>query len=211
MKHGVAITLHAHLPFVLNHGRWPHGADWLNEAAAETYLPLLAAMRNLERDGVPFRMNVALSPVLCEQLDSPAFRSEFAMYLDTKIQAARENAAGFAAHGETALEKLAHMWEGFYEGTRDQWVNQWGGSILDGFRHFLKAGNLEILTCAASHGYMPLLGRDTACQAQIRIAVATHRRHFGMMPRGIWLPECAYRPRYVWSPPVGARWPAVAR
>ncbi len=71
--------------------------------------------------------------------------------------------------------------------------------------------NIEIMTCAATHGYMPLLGRDTACQAQVRIAVATHRKHFGMTPRGIWLPECAYRPKYVWSPPVGARWPATAR
>ncbi|MEK7474466.1 MAG: 1,4-alpha-glucan branching protein domain-containing protein [Candidatus Coatesbacteria bacterium] len=211
MKNGVALTLHAHLPFVLNHGRWPHGADWLNEAAAETYLPLLAAMRNLERDGVPFKINIGLSPVLCEQLASPAFREEFSLYLETKVQAARENAGGFAARGETALEKLAHGWERFYSDTRDHWCNQWGGSILDGFRYFLKTGNLEIMTCAATHGYMPLLGRDTACQAQIRIAVATHRKHFGMAPRGIWLPECAYRPAYTWSPPVGARWPATAR
>ena len=35
------LTLHAHLPWVLNHGVWPHGMDWVNEAAAETYVPLL--------------------------------------------------------------------------------------------------------------------------------------------------------------------------
>ena len=28
------LTLHSHLPYVLNHGRWPHGSDWLCEAAS---------------------------------------------------------------------------------------------------------------------------------------------------------------------------------
>ena len=26
------LALHSHLPWVLNHGRWPHGSDWLTEA-----------------------------------------------------------------------------------------------------------------------------------------------------------------------------------
>ena len=36
-------TLHSHLPYVLNHGRWPHGSDWICEAAIDTYLPLIEA------------------------------------------------------------------------------------------------------------------------------------------------------------------------
>jgi len=36
-----AFSLHMHLPYVLAHGRWPHGMDWLSEAAAETYIPLI--------------------------------------------------------------------------------------------------------------------------------------------------------------------------
>ena len=32
------LTLHSHLPWVLNHGRWPHGSDWLCEAAVDTWL-----------------------------------------------------------------------------------------------------------------------------------------------------------------------------
>ena len=41
------LALHSHLPYVLHHGRWPHGSDWLCEAALDTYLPLL------EREVVP--------------------------------------------------------------------------------------------------------------------------------------------------------------
>ena len=40
----LAIVLHAHLPYVVNHGTWPHGMEWLHEAAAETYLPLLRVL-----------------------------------------------------------------------------------------------------------------------------------------------------------------------
>jgi 1,4-alpha-glucan branching enzyme len=68
-----------------------------------------------------------------------------------------------------------------------------------------------MITCAATHGYLPLLSRDESIHLQLRTAVETHRRHFGRAPRGIWLPECAYRPRYEWTPPTGrdsgkARW-----
>lgn len=211
MKHGLGLVLHAHLPFVLNHGTWPHGADWLNEAAAETYVPLLLMMRNLERDGVPWRLNLGLTPVLCEQLGSTAFRVEFGTYLEAKIAAADENAADFTARGERPLAALARRWQGYYQSIREAWLHQWNGDLLGGFRRYRDLGHLEILTCGATHGYLPLLGRDAACDAQLRTAVATHIRHFGEAPRGIWLPECAYRPRYKWSPPVGARWAATMR
>ena len=40
-------------------------------------------------------------------------------------------------------------------------------------------------------------------QAQIKTGVDTYKKHFGRAPRGMWLPECAYRPRYEWSAPEG--------
>ncbi|MDK9700015.1 MAG: DUF1957 domain-containing protein, partial [bacterium] len=49
----------------------------------------------------------------------------------------------------------------------------------------------------------PLLGTDNAIRAQLRVGVETYKHHFGREPRGIWLPECAYRPGYKWTPPVG--------
>ena len=43
--------LHAHLPYVLSHGKWPHGTDWLCEAAGETYIPLLNVFNRLAEEG----------------------------------------------------------------------------------------------------------------------------------------------------------------
>ncbi len=78
-----------------------------------------------------------------------------------------------------------------------------GGDIPGTFADLQRAGHVEIITCAATHGYLPLLARDESIHLQLRTAVETHRRHFGRAPRGIWLPECAYRPRYEWTPPTG--------
>jgi 1,4-alpha-glucan branching enzyme len=64
------------------------------------------------------------------------------------------------------------------------------------FRRLQEAGIIEVVTCGATHGYLPLLDRDESINLQLRTAVEAHRRHMGRAPRAIWLPECAYRPAY---------------
>jgi 1,4-alpha-glucan branching enzyme len=49
---------------------------------------------------------------------------------------------------------------------------------------------------------MPLLGTDESVRAQVRTAVDTHIRHIGEHPKGIWAPECGYRPAGFWNYPV---------
>src|SRR6202043_3884600 len=99
----LTFTLHAHLPYVVNHGTWPHGTEWLHEAAAETYLPLLRMLKNLERDNIRFNCNLNLSPILLEQLSHPVFIAEFPRYLTRKIVAAREDEAFFLQAGDGHL------------------------------------------------------------------------------------------------------------
>ncbi|MDP9038976.1 MAG: DUF1957 domain-containing protein [Acidobacteriota bacterium] len=197
----LALTLHAHLPWVVNHGTWPHGMEWLHEAAAETYLPLLRLLGNLERDGIPANLNINLSPILLEQLSHPAFLAEFPKYVTRKIVAAREDEAFFIQAGENHLAETARFWHRFFVTALDDF-NALGGQIVEGFRRFQATGAIEILTCAATHSYMPLLGTDESVRAQVRMAVATHTRHLGQAPRGIWVPECGYRPAGYWEQPV---------
>jgi 1,4-alpha-glucan branching enzyme len=197
----LALTLHAHLPYVVNHGTWPHGIEWLHEAAAETYLPLLRVLTNLERDHIPANFNVSLSPILLEQLAHPYFRAEFPKYLTRKIIAAREDEAFFIQSGDQQLTETARFWNRFFSTALEDF-NALGGDIIAGFRHFDDIGMIEILTCAATHGYMPLLGTDESVRAQVRTGVASHLRHFGTAPRGMWIPECGYRPAGPWTEPV---------
>lgn len=197
----LTFTLHAHLPYVVNHGTWPHGMEWLHEAAAETYLPLLRILGNLERDGIRFQCNLNLSPILLEQLAHPVFITEFPKYVTRKIVAAREDEAFFMQSGEAHLAETARFWHRFFSQALEDF-RALDGNIIAGFRHFNDIGLIDIITCGATHGFMPLLGTDESVRAQIRTAVQTHVRHIGKHPRGIWAPECGYRPAGFWNYPV---------
>jgi 1,4-alpha-glucan branching enzyme len=78
--------------------------------------------------------------------------------------------------------------------------HQIGGDIVAAFRGLEGAGRLEIITSAATHGFLPLLARDESIRLQLAIGRTEHRRHFGRDAEGVWLPECAYRPRGPWQP-----------
>ncbi len=202
MGYPFALVLHTHLPMVVNHGRWPHGSDWLTEAAFECYLPLLEVAHRLVGDGISPKWTINLSPVLTEQLASPEFQKELAFYYDNVRRACVESRDHFAREGDKELVALTHFWEEFYE---RMWElhRRIGGDIPGTFAELQRGGHIEMITCAATHGYLPLLSRDESIHLQLRTAVETHKRHFGRAPRGIWLPECAYRPRYEWTPPTG--------
>src|SRR5438045_3068972 len=111
----VTFVLHAHLPYVVNHGTWPHGQDWLHEAAAETYLPLLRVFRELEEQRAPLKCNLNLSPILLEQMAHPEFKSGFRKYLGEKIAAAEKDQAQFSRKSEDHMAALAGFWRGFYQ------------------------------------------------------------------------------------------------
>ena len=141
--------------------------------------------------------------MLVEQLASPEFQKELVFYYQNVRRACGESRAHFQREGNTAIVALTYFWEEFYE---RMWElhRRIGGDIPGTFAELQRAGHLEIITCAATHGYLPLLSTDESIHLQLRTAVESHKRHFGQAPRGIWLPECAYRPRYEWTPPAGA-------
>jgi 1,4-alpha-glucan branching enzyme len=142
--------------------------------------------------------------VLTEQLASPEFQKELAFYYDNVRRACADSRAEFTKSGAAQLAGLCDFWEEHYE---RMWElhRRIGGDIPGTFGELHRGGHIEIITCAATHGYLPLLSRDESIHLQLRTAVESHKRHFGAAPRGIWLPECAYRPRYEWTPPTGQR------
>ncbi len=40
-KGALALVLHSHMPYVEGFGTWPFGEEWLLEAIASVYLPLI--------------------------------------------------------------------------------------------------------------------------------------------------------------------------
>jgi 1,4-alpha-glucan branching enzyme len=196
------LVLHTHLPYVVGHGRWPHGMDWLNEAASECYIPLLNVFNELRNEGVNFKVTINISPILAEQLASREFAEEFLQYLDMRINLAEEDEVEFKRTGRKNLAKVAKFWKEFYSEIKRNFIDTYHTDLLSAFRSLQDSGHIEIITCAATHAYLPLLALDTSVQAQIKLAVKTHEKYFGRKPEGIWLPECAYRPAYRWKIPV---------
>ena len=201
------MILHGHIPYVLGHGTWPHGSDMLYEAAAETYVPLLWALEELVAEGISPNVTISLSPITVEQLADERFKTWFETYLGGRQSIAHENSLEFESRGDGHLAYLAREWRERYRALREAFVDGYGRDLVAAFRRMQDGGHIEVMTCAATHGYLPLLHEDASIYAQIQQAVQTYEKHFGRRPRGIWLPECAYRPRCDWAPPPEIGYP----
>lgn len=192
-----SFVLHSHLPYCRMAGRWPHGEEWLHEAASETYLPLLNALYDLREEGIPFHLTVGITPVLAEQLADPLVLEHFVLFVEDKIAAAEEDIPRFQREGDQHAEHLASFYRDWYRHTLKTFLGRFEGSIIGAFRTLQEEGRIEITTSAATHGYLPLLSRDSSIYGQLRTGVESYKRLFGRSPRAVWLPECAYRPAYV--------------
>ena len=193
------LALHSHLPWVLNHGRWPHGSDWLCEAALDAYLPLIQQLRTLESSRVPAPITLGITPVLANQLASPVFVAEMEAFFAQRMLACDEAQIALAEAGEGHLVPLVEFWRERL-GRLRRLFHELGGDLVAALRGLEDAGRIETMTSAATHGFLPLLARDESIRLQLAVGRAEHRRLFGRLPEGVWAPECAYRPRGPWQP-----------
>ncbi len=196
------IHLHAHLPYIRRRvdygtsGIWqPIGypEEWFHEAIRETYIPLIRMMEKLVEEGVDFRISMDISPTLCNMMKSALLQEEFLKYMEAHISLARveiDRTRREAPHyHDTAWMHLKRFLE-----VRDCFL-RYGKDLTKAFKRFQDEGYLEISTCAATHGFLPLYAMyPEAIRAQIQTAVKDYEYTFERPPLGIWLPECAYVP-----------------
>jgi 1,4-alpha-glucan branching enzyme len=186
--------LHSHLPYARQAGMWPHGEEWVHEAIAETYVPLLNALYDLREEGVPYRLTIGITPVLAEQLADPLIVDHFINYAAERAAKAAKDVERFEQAGDESFRGLARFYHHWYARVLTSFQDRFGNDLLGAFKTLQDEGHVELATSAATHGYLPLLSRDSSIHGQLRTGVETYRRHFGRAPSAIWLPECAYRP-----------------
>ncbi len=195
MKQGAfTFVLHSHIPYCRQSGRWPHGEEWIHEALLDTYLPLLDALWSLRDEGVPFKSTIGLTPVLADQLRDPLINRHFVEYAEWNIAAAEADVARHRAGGASHLEDLADFYLQLYRRTLTNYRERYGSDVVGALGNLQETGHIEIATSGATHGYLPLMDRDSSIAAQIGVGVDEYTRIFGRPPRAFWLPECAYRP-----------------
>src|SRR5207247_1848767 len=153
----------------------------------------IAAEAVRESDRVPTRLTLSLSPPLLAMLADHLLRGRYLRHLDRLVELAEKEERRTRA--DERFHRVAEMYLARFCRARTIFLEDWGQDLIAAFRSYQERGLLEIITCAATHGFLPLLAvTPGAVRAQIEVAVAEHRRFFARTPEGFWLPECAYEP-----------------
>jgi 1,4-alpha-glucan branching enzyme len=182
----LAIVLHSHMPYVEGFGTWPFGEEWLFEAAATVYVPLLDLLE--ERGGAP--VTLSLTPVLADQLEAPDVHARLLSFLrDLRVTTHALDADGCRAGGEPALGAEVERAGDDYARAADRLEALGDGGLLRGLaRH-------AAWTSSATHAVLPLVATDAGVRLQLRAGIEAHRaRAGGRWHGGFWLPECAHAP-----------------
>jgi 1,4-alpha-glucan branching enzyme len=190
----LSLILHAHLPYV-RHPEYDSffEENWLFEAITECYLPLIDVFDRLEADRVDYRLTLSLSPTLMTLLRDSLLQERYLKYLQSRVELAEKEIA--RTRGQPEYQKLARLYRRFFLKALAIYQQRYQGDLLAAFAKHQAAGKLELITTAASHGFLPLLNvSETAVRNQVKVGIDTFKANFGRKPDGFWLPECGYYP-----------------
>ncbi|MCP4763771.1 MAG: glycoside hydrolase family 57 protein [archaeon] len=186
-----SLMLHAHIPYCRKSGVWPAGEEWLFEAMNETYIPLLSVFRRFQRKNIKPRIMFGVVPILAEQLADKYMIDRFHEYMEDKIDRAEKDIERFRSDKKRYL--VAKFWYERFQKVYKAYKDYFYTNIMGSLKWLQDNDVIEVLTSAASHGFLPLMDNDSGIHSQIQIGISTYEKYFGRKPRGFWLPECAYR------------------
>lgn len=189
------LVLHGHMPWCKKSGVWPAGEQWYTEAALETYIPMLNILRNLKKQGVKTAITINITPVLAELMADEYMKEKFEDYVEDLIKRANNDIKRFENHPQR--KKIAQYHLKNFEHILDTFYHNYYRDLLGSFKWLQDEGMIELITSAATHGFLPLFKQDSGIFSQIQLGVDTYKKYFDRDPNGFWLPECAYRPEEV--------------
>jgi len=181
----LAFILHAHLPYVSKNEKNSLEEDWLYQAILECYIPIIKVLENTSKtDPFNTKLTLSLSPTLLSLLSDPNIQSKFPSWINTRIDLLDSLPLKEKQSSEFLFRKLRSQLK-FWE--------ECSGNLIKKFNELSNSGFLDIMTCAATHGYLPILRENPeTVKGQIQTAIDFHKTIFDIKPLGIWLPECAY-------------------
>ncbi|MFC6094152.1 1,4-alpha-glucan branching protein domain-containing protein [Saccharothrix lopnurensis] len=179
------LVLHSHLPWLAHHGAWPVGEEWLYQAWAHSYLPVVDLLERFAAEGREDVLTLGVTPVLAAQLDDPyCLRGLHDWLGDWQLR----------AHG--AADRLPDLAAREHRGSAwalERFETRWRHGFSPVLRSLVDSRAVELLGGPAAHPFQPLL--DPGLRAfSLRTGLADTAWRIGSAPRGIWAPECAYAP-----------------
>ncbi len=188
------LVLHAHLPFIRHpeHDEFLE-EDWLYEAITETYIPLIEVLDQFLEDKIDYRLTMSITPPLAAMLTDSLLQDRYVRHLDSLITLSGMEIE--RTRWQPEFNRLAHMYYDTLRKARYVFVDKYNKNITTAFKKHQDLGKLDVLTCGATHGFLPLMDTvNPSVRAQIKTAVESYQAVFKRPPRGIWLPECGYSP-----------------
>jgi 1,4-alpha-glucan branching enzyme len=188
------IVLHAHLPYI----RHPEcetflEENWLFEAITETYIPLLLMLERLCVDGFRDCLTLSLSPTLMTMLRDPFLQARYLAHMD-KLRRLAEREV-HRTRNDAAFAPLALLYQERLEEAVAAFDTRYNRDLLTALARLQADGMLELITTAATHGYLPLMKTEPAAvRAQLLVGAQAFHDMVGVPARGVWLPECGYYP-----------------
>ena len=147
------------MPYVEGFGTWPFGEEWLWEAVACAYLPLLDLL-----DGAP--VTVGLTPVLCDQFEAmrgDAGERYLRFLREIRATVHAEDAAGLERGASTSWPpRCAELRAITCSPNRPS-----SAAARDLVGAFRRLEGVELWTSAATHAVLPLLATDAALRLQL--------------------------------------------
>lgn len=189
------LVLHSHLPWLPHHGTWPVGEEWLYQAWANSYLPVVDLLRRFADEGRRDVLTLGLTPILAAQLDDPyCLRACHEWLGDWRLRAdyaaTRWNGRWRPAQ---ELRDLAAAEHRAADAAIEEFETQWRHGFSPVLRPLRDSGVFELLGGPATHPFQPLLTERVRGFA-LRTGLADITLRLGSAPGGIWAPECGYAP-----------------
>jgi 1,4-alpha-glucan branching enzyme len=185
------LVLHSHLPWLAHHGAWPVGEEWLYQAWAQSYLPVLDLLDRLGAEGRRDLLTLGVSPVLAAQLDDPYCLRGMHDWLGGWVL--RAELAADRAGGRAGLRDAAEREYRAANAALDDFERRWRHGATPILRGLVESEVIELLGGPLTHPFQPLLHPDVRAFA-LHEGLADAGLRLGRRPAGIWAPECGYTP-----------------
>jgi 1,4-alpha-glucan branching enzyme len=185
------LVLHSHLPWLAHHGSWPVGEEWLYQAWAHSYLPVVNLLRRFAEEDRRDVLTLGVTPVLAAQLDDPYCLRTFHEWLG-HWQLRAWHASTLWRHEPARRELAAAEYQAAVGATED-FETRWRLGLSPLLRSLVDGGVIELLGGPLTHPFQPLLDSRIRSFA-LRTGLDDTALRIGHRPAGIWAPECGYSP-----------------